>query len=135
VLLTVHGTAGLEYACFGIPTILAGTPLYAGFGFTHEPQTVEEYAILVRNAATLARLSEHQINTALQVYEIWDRQFDWNNSICTSEVLAHVWGNGVERDLIHAYDSITRNLEANNPKELKLWRFAKEVVNRQKSDG
>jgi hypothetical protein len=116
VLLTVHGTAGLEYACFGI---------------THEPQTVEEYAMVVRNAASLSRLSDKQISTALQVYEVWERQFDLNNCICTPEVLSRVWGNGVERDLTYAYDSITRNLEANNPKELKLWRFAKEVVNRR----
>ena len=135
VLLTVHGTAGLEYACLGIPTILAGTPFYSGFGFTQEPQTVEEYAIAVRNAASLPRLTEYQVSTALQVYETWERQFDWNNGICTPEVLARVWGNGVERDLVLAYNLITKNLEANNPKEMKLWHFAREVVSRDRVGG
>lgn len=135
VLLTVHGTAGLEYACFGIPTILAGTPFYAGFGFTQEPQTADEYAVAVLSAASLGRLSEQQISTALQVFEAWERQFDWNNSIVTTEVLAHVWGNGVERDLIRAYELITENLQVNNPKELKLWRFACAVVSRGRQNG
>lgn len=128
VLLTVHGTAGLEYACHGIPIILAGTPFYAGFGFTLEPKTEETYAVAVRRAASLNRLSGHDISTALQVFEVWERQFDWSNRIVTSQVVDHVWGNGVSRDLVRAYELITENLVANNPKELKLWHYAKEMA-------
>lgn len=135
VLLTVHGTAGLEYACFGIPTILAGTPFYAGFGFTHEPQSAEAYAAAVRGAAALERLSETQISIALQVFEAWERQFDWNNCIVTTEVLARVWGNGVERDLIRAYELLTENLRLNDPRALKLWRFASAVVKGERQHG
>lgn len=135
VLLTVHGTAGLEYACLGIPTILAGTPFYAGFGFTHEPQTADAYAAALSQAATIERLSEAQISIALQVFEVWERQFDWDNCIVTPEVLARVWGNGVERDLIRAYEILTENLRSNDPKTLKLWRFAGAVVKGEAREG
>lgn len=128
VILTVHGTVGLEYACLGIPTILAGTPFYAGFGFTHEPASVEAYNAMVRNAAALGRLSVAQISTALQVFEAWERQFDWNNTIVTTAVLAQVWGNGVPRDIEKAYALLTQNLQDHNPRDLKLWRFASSVA-------
>lgn len=135
VLLTVHGTAGLEYACFGIPTILAGTPFYSGFGFTQEPKTSEEYAVAVRRASSMERLSEQQISKALQVFEAWESQFDWNNCIVTTKVLAYVWGNGVERDLIRAYELLTENLQVHNPKELKLWHFASAVAGGERQHG
>lgn len=128
VIVTVHGTVGLEYACLGIPTILAGTPFYAGFGFTHEPTSVEAYNAMVRNAAALGRLSVTQIRTALQVFEAWERQFDWGNTIVTTEVLAQVWGNGVPRDLEKAYALLTQNLQGHNPRDLKLWYFASSVA-------
>ncbi|MBL8421271.1 MAG: hypothetical protein JNK92_11620 [Dechloromonas sp.] len=128
VILTVHGTAGLEYSCLGIPVVLAGTPFYAGFGFTYEPQSASEYADLVRHADSLARLSPEQIGTALQVFEVWERQFDWKNSIITSELLASVWGNGAKRDLKRAYDILTENLKVTDPRSLKLWSFACSVV-------
>ncbi len=130
VLLTVHGTAGLEFSCLGIPSILAGTPFYAGFGFTLEPKTPDEYAAAVRTAASLGRLSEQQISTALQVFEVWERQFDWNNPIVTASVQAYVWGNGVKRDVKHAYELLTHNLKEHNPQDLKLWRFARAVASK-----
>jgi len=125
IILTVHGTIGIEYSCFGIPTILAGTPFYAGFGFTYEPKSIDEYNSMITNAASLDRLSASQVNMALQVYAIWERQFDWNNPIITSDVLAHVWGSGVPRDLEKAYDAIVENLRNNNPRDLKLWHFVR----------
>lgn len=128
VILTVHGTAGLEYSCLGIPVVLAGTPFYAGFGFAHEPQALGEYHEVVRQAASLGRLSQEQISTALQVFDAWERQFDWNNPIITSEVLASVWGNGAPRDLPRAYELLTANLKATDPRTLKLWNFASSIA-------
>lgn len=42
-VVTVRGTAGLEFASLGIPPILAGDSRYSGFGFTHEPATRPAY--------------------------------------------------------------------------------------------
>ena len=127
-LVTVHGTAGLEYACLGIPTVLAGQPFYRGFGFTLEPATVAEYEQALAHLANVAPLDEEERNRALEVYAIWDRQFDWNNPIITNEVLANVWGSGQPRNLERAYGLITRNLQACDPRKLKLWTFAQSVV-------
>jgi hypothetical protein len=127
-LVTVHGTAGLEYACLGIPVLLAGRPFYSGFGFTAEPASVADYERELARLADVGRLTPEQMDRALEVYAIWDRQFDWNNPIITTEVLANVWGSGQPRDLERAYGLITHNLRACDPRKLKLWAFAQSVV-------
>lgn len=63
-VLTAHGSAGLEYSCFGIPCVLGGESLYSGLGFTHEPKTPEEYFETLRNIHTLGRLKPEQIERA-----------------------------------------------------------------------
>lgn len=124
VVVTVHGTAGLEFSCLGIPVVLAGTPFYAGFGFTYEPASLGRYEEIVKTAALLEPLSSEQVKIALRVFEIWENVFDWNNPIITSEVLAHVWGSGTERDLSRAFEILTSNLKCTDPRQLKLWEFA-----------
>ena len=126
-LVTVHGTAGLEFGCLGIPTVLAGRPFYRGFGFTIEPATLEEYGQALAALATAAPLSDEQKQRALEVYAVWDRQFDWNNPIITTDVLANVWGSGRPRNLEKAYQLITDNLRISDPRKLKLWEFAQGV--------
>lgn len=64
VILTVRGSAGVEYSCFGIPCVIAGEALYTGFGFTHEPKTQEEYFNVLRNIEKLKRLNSDQIEKA-----------------------------------------------------------------------
>lgn len=123
LILTVHGTAGLEYSCMGVPAILAGTPFYAGFGFAYEPRSVEEYEALLSSANDLPRLRDDQVERALQVFHIWENQFDWNNPIITTEVLSAVWGSGVPRDPVRAYALLTENLARTDPRTLKLWHF------------
>jgi len=126
-LVTVHGTAGLEFACLGIPTVLAVRPFYRGFGFTIEPTTLEEYRVALAALARAKPLSDEQKQRALEVYAVWDRQFDWNNPIITTEVLANVWGSGRPRDLEKAYQLMTDNLRVSDPRKLKLWEFAQSV--------
>jgi len=48
-VLTVNGTVGMEFPCFGIPAVVAGTGRYNGYGFTIEPRTKEEYFETLRN--------------------------------------------------------------------------------------
>jgi len=66
-ILTVRGSAGVEYSSFGIPCIIGGEAFYTGFGFTHEPKTQEEYFQLLKNIHTLQRLDGFQIERA-QIY-------------------------------------------------------------------
>lgn len=48
-VLTVNGTVGMEFPCFGIPSVVAGTGRYNGYGFTIEPQTRDEYFETLRS--------------------------------------------------------------------------------------
>ena len=73
-------------------------------------------------------LTDKQINKALEVYAIWNEQFDWHNPIITSEVQANVWGSDIPRDLEEAYRLLTENLLVNDPRKLKLWLFAQDAV-------
>ena len=55
--LTVNGTVGMEFPCYGVPALLAGTGRYDGRGFTMEPRTREEYFEALRNLHKMPRLS------------------------------------------------------------------------------
>ena len=63
-LVTARGTAALEFACFGIPSLVSGTSSHSGFSITGEPQTQEEYFDLLRNLHLLPRLTDEQIARA-----------------------------------------------------------------------
>jgi hypothetical protein len=64
-VLTIDGTAGIEYACYGVPPILAGRSSYSGFGFTHEPEYTEAYFRQLDEVGSLPRLSREQQERAL----------------------------------------------------------------------
>lgn len=64
VIVTCLGTAGMEYACVGIPCLLAGESPYSGFGFTLEPETAEEYESCLRKLDRLGRLTPEQVKAA-----------------------------------------------------------------------
>jgi hypothetical protein len=132
VVVTVHGTAGLEFACLGIPVIVAGTPFHAGFGIHHEPKSRDQYEECLLNAALIEPLSSEQVNLALCVFAQWNKEFDWNNPIITPDLLSCVWGSSRKRDLKLAYEIMTKNLQATDPRELKLWKFASLVAKRVK---
>jgi hypothetical protein len=63
-VITSHGSPGVEYSCFGIPCVLGGESLYSGRGFTHEPQTRDEYFELLKNIHTLSPLNREQVERA-----------------------------------------------------------------------
>jgi hypothetical protein len=62
--VSVYGTSGLELALQGKPVILAGEAHYGGKGFTYEGLCPNDYILLLRQAASLARLSEEQVSLA-----------------------------------------------------------------------
>ena len=67
VILTVSGTSGLEFACFGIPVINAGNSMYSGYGFNIEPKTKQEYYYVLNSIDQVDKLTTKQINTAKHV--------------------------------------------------------------------
>jgi hypothetical protein len=64
VIVTCLGTAGMEYACVGIPCLLGGESPYSGFGFTIEPDNAEEYDAYLRRLDQLDALTPEQIKAA-----------------------------------------------------------------------
>jgi hypothetical protein len=63
-VLTVRGSAGIEYAHFGIPCVLGGESLYSGFGFSYEPKSIDEYYSYLDNIDKLKGLTEEQKDMA-----------------------------------------------------------------------
>jgi hypothetical protein len=66
-IVTCLGTAGLEYACCGVPCVLASESSYSGYGFTMEPETEAAYEETLRTIAALPRLRPDQIRAAKAV--------------------------------------------------------------------
>lgn len=57
-VLTVNGTVGMEFPCYGVPAVVAGTGRYNGRGFTIDPKTKEEYLATLKNLHTVPRLND-----------------------------------------------------------------------------
>jgi len=62
--LTVRGTIGIEMPCYGIPAIVAGTGRYAGYGFTNEFETAQDYLDTLAHLQTVSRLDPARIELA-----------------------------------------------------------------------
>jgi hypothetical protein len=68
VVVTCGGTIGQEFSYMKKPVVLAATPPYAGYGFTTEPKSIEDYEHLLRNdIQNLERLNEIQFNKLKKV--------------------------------------------------------------------
>jgi len=104
-VVTIDGTAGIEYSCFGIPTILAGKSSYSGFGFTIEPEDDAAYFEQLRNPSAIPPLSRDQRDRALVMAYIHFRllrnngpSYPQDRSSAWSNALAFVRGPSPEDD-------------------------------------
>lgn len=68
VVLTVRGTAGLEFATFGIPVVTAGEGCYSGYGIDISPLSVSDYERKIRSLDNIPRLDDSIISTAKMVF-------------------------------------------------------------------
>jgi len=68
VIITIGGSAGGEFSCFGIPSVIVGKPYYSGFGYTIEPSSYQEYKQQLTSIGDIELLSEEQIKTAKKVF-------------------------------------------------------------------
>ncbi|WP_085906813.1 hypothetical protein [Kiloniella majae] len=62
--LTVRGTIGMEFPCFGIPIVTAGTGRYSGRGFTVDPSTKKDYKTIIQNLHKTPKLTEKTVDLA-----------------------------------------------------------------------
>ena len=73
VAITSHGTTGVEYPSFGIPSVIAEKSRYTGLGFTLEPKNRIEYKNLLKRAHQINKLNKQKIEKAkvfLFIYNI-----------------------------------------------------------------
>jgi hypothetical protein len=126
-LLTINGTAGLEFACFGVPVVLAGRPFYSGFGITHEPNSLAEYFDTLKNMNRISRLSPEQIRKAYLVLSAFRNYSISNNIVLTSELLMKVWGYK-ERDIEFVWEQMALNLAPIQPTDEPQYLRAKEIL-------
>ena len=61
VALTSHGTAGMEYQSFGIPSIVSEKSPYNHFGFLPTPNNLKEYLTILKNMHKLTKPSKKNI--------------------------------------------------------------------------
>lgn len=96
-LFTSQGSAGLEYPCFGIPSIICGDAYYQGLSFTYEPKNELEYYNLIKNIdkVILDGLTKDQIKKAQSAFYFFEEHIK------------------VENPLLFNFD-INRNLDLNS---------------------
>lgn len=75
VFVTSMGSIGIESACFGIPTIVAGNSFNSGFGFTIDCNTSEEYTSALNNVPNINKLTSYQIERAKIAYALLNNLF------------------------------------------------------------
>ncbi len=71
---------GLEFACRGIPIVVAGEPFYRGKGFTLDPTTVEEYFETLEGIEKGQRLPPQEVERAKKYahYYFYRRHIELN---------------------------------------------------------
>ncbi len=67
-VLTVIGTVGMEFPCFGVPAILAGTGRYHGRGFTVDHDSIDSYWHTLRHLHKMPRLDTATQTRARRYY-------------------------------------------------------------------
>lgn len=120
-IVTVQGTVGLEYSCAGIPILLSGKPFYAGFGFTYEPSTKEEYFEQLKNIKNLKPLDEVQKKTAITVYKGFQELFNQDFSLIDTKLKDLTWGCNEKQDILGAFELMTERLQSIDPKTRPLY--------------
>jgi len=111
VLISSHGTAPLEYACYGIPSLLAGRCKFDYLDFFTKPSKISKYKNKILKIHTFKKLNKKQIIDAkifvFIIYKLikvkcpfipffnWkDAWYDYKNNF---------WKKGVK--LLNIYDS------------------------------
>lgn len=114
-VITVAGTCGMEFPCFGIPAIITGNAYYSKTECSILPRSVEEYEDLLKHLDEIERLSEERIRiakkvlyTRIHIYDPFDQvdQYLLQNS---TEEEGHN-ENPIEKNK-NVMDYITKNKE------------------------
>lgn len=131
-IITAQGTVGIEYTCMGIPVLLAGRPFYSGFGFTIEPDSIEEYKAAMSKITTYTKLTESQQTAAKKVFAAFMQMQQTDTSLIDTDVLFAVWGgNGVPGSPDKAFNLINEKLPGLDLTEYSLYKQTLELLKKQ----
>ena len=122
-VLTVNGTVGMEFPCFGIPAVVAGTGRYDRRGFTVDPQSVTEYFDLLKQLHTLPRLNAQAQTLARQHYGhlMLRRQTDLSDVAPMEIKKYHEAQSEVHNNISIAADSLAEFGAAASIQRLRHW--------------
>jgi hypothetical protein len=67
-IITARGSAGIDFGCYGIPSVTSCNTPYSYCGTTNEAKTVKEYRYLIENIHKIEKLDDNQIEKSLVLY-------------------------------------------------------------------
>ncbi len=73
-IVTVSGTAGIEFTCKGIPCLNAGVSTYTGLGFTIDPENEGEYRTALKTIGFEPKLAPEQQKRAQAFAQLYFSQ-------------------------------------------------------------
>lgn len=123
IKLAISPVAVLEYACKGIPAIVTGAAFYAGYGFTLDPRSKEQYEQMLLRIAAMEPLQPQYQEAALLVYGLWNRLAGYESVLIDQQVLRKVWGYEGGRDLEAAYRLVLDRMRSTSLCELDIGKF------------
>ena len=108
-LVTVTGTAALEFATLGVPVIIAGKSFYCGYGFTYSAKSQDQYRDLLHRCATLEPLTDEQVRRACAFSYVFNELIRVPCSFIPDIVRSEL----EKIDVGEFYDDATRRLQQN----------------------
>ena len=117
-----HGSAGLEYSCYGIPVIITGDATYYKNGFAIEPRNLNEYQIIIKDIHQIQSLNHKQIERAkLFAY--------YENNLSRVESKLNSYTNTVKLTKDDNYwNNLSNNLKGFNFNECKFYKMLKVMI-------
>ncbi|WP_440635244.1 hypothetical protein [Candidatus Pelagibacter sp. HIMB1746] len=116
-VFTEHGTAGLEYSCFGIPAIVTGDAIYYRTGFAFEPKNIDEYKQLIYKIHELPKLNEDQIKKA-KLFAFYDIELSRVETKLNSYI--NTTGNNINNEY---WNNLSLNLKDFNFENCKFFKM------------
>lgn len=120
-VVTMTGTAGLEFSVLGKPVLLAGAPFYYNNGFTIDARSREHYFEELRNIRRNLPLDADRIRLAKLWMGVFNECGGKPSEVVTGEVLQSVWGYYLDKDLEQAWTYFCRNLKTFRPQRESLY--------------
>ena len=131
-VITVSGTAGVEYSALGIPCVILGKPFYSHYGYTINIKSENEYIDVLNKMDKIHMLSDDKIATAKKILEIYmNCRPVYNTEIegLISEFRSKFYeGTPYRKAESDFLDEMLNWLEKNEIKESRIYQFGLNVV-------